>query len=419
MAVTTIAQFAAELNRPAKTLIEQLQAAGINKSAPEEQLTEADKERLLDFLRAAYSQANGERKKITLTRKSTSEIKQADGSGKARTIEVEVRKRRVFVKRDDFPGAEADAPPADETHQTNEGRTTSRPDTQIGHPDDAKKRKEAGAKARKAAAAKAREALKEGKARKAAEAAEIAKSRQAAAAKAREAAEAAKAKQAAATKALEAAEAARRTEQHSTHEATEATKSPQGAKAPSVITPAIANSTADAADGFIVRHEVSNETRPPKARIAFLSYRREDSSGHAGRLYDRLIEVFGEDQVFMDVDNIPPGEDFVDVIQASVWASSFFLLVIGQSWLKPSPANGKSRLYDPNDFVRLEIASALERNTRIIPILVGGARMPSANDLPADIHAITRKQAVELSDARFRTDATRLIRAIQSTVSKA
>src|SRR4051812_32655173 len=101
MAVTTVAQFAAELNRPSAALLEQLQSAGVAKKSPDDQLTDADKERLLEFLRSAHGNAAGERKKITLTRKSTSEIKQADASGKARTIQVEVRKKRVFVKRED------------------------------------------------------------------------------------------------------------------------------------------------------------------------------------------------------------------------------------------------------------------------------------------------------------------------------
>ena len=101
MAVTTVAQLAAELNRPAATLLEQLQSAGVPKAAPDDVLTEADKERLLDHLRTAHGSTGADRKKITLTRKSTTEIKQADASGKARTIQVEVKKKRVFVKRDE------------------------------------------------------------------------------------------------------------------------------------------------------------------------------------------------------------------------------------------------------------------------------------------------------------------------------
>ena len=102
MAVTTVAQLAAELNRPAATLLDQLQSAGVPKATPDDMLTEADKERLLEHLRTAHGSAAGaDRKKITLTRKSTTEIKQADASGKARTIQVEVKKKRTFVKRDD------------------------------------------------------------------------------------------------------------------------------------------------------------------------------------------------------------------------------------------------------------------------------------------------------------------------------
>src|SRR6201996_8636897 len=115
MAVTTVAQFAAELNRPAATLLEQLQSAGVAKATTDDALNDADKERLLDYLRTAHGTTGGERKKITLTRKSTSEIKQADASGKARTIQVEVRKKRTFVQRDDSTTEEqAQAPAAAE-----------------------------------------------------------------------------------------------------------------------------------------------------------------------------------------------------------------------------------------------------------------------------------------------------------------
>jgi translation initiation factor IF-2 len=115
MAVTTVAQLAAELNRPAAALLEQLQSAGVVKASSDDALTESDKERLLDYLRTAHGTGGGERKKITLTRKSTSEIKQADSSGKARTIQVEVRKKRTFVKRDESaPSDEPAAPVVDD-----------------------------------------------------------------------------------------------------------------------------------------------------------------------------------------------------------------------------------------------------------------------------------------------------------------
>ena len=105
MASTTVAQLATELNRSAATLLEQMQSAGLSKASTDARITEADKERLLEYLRSTHGIAAGsERKKITLTRKSTSEIKQADASGKARTIQVEVRKKRTFVKRDEASG---------------------------------------------------------------------------------------------------------------------------------------------------------------------------------------------------------------------------------------------------------------------------------------------------------------------------
>ncbi len=117
MASTTVAQLAAELNRPAAALLEQLQSAGVSKAGADDSVTESDKARLLDHLRTAHGAAPGvERKKITLTRKSTSEIKQADSSGKARTIQVEVRKKRTFVKRDEAT-TPVDDVAANETHE--------------------------------------------------------------------------------------------------------------------------------------------------------------------------------------------------------------------------------------------------------------------------------------------------------------
>ena len=115
MAVITVAQFAAQLGRPTTALLEQLQSAGVTKQSLDDALTEPDKERLLDYLRTAHgTNVPGERKKITVVRKSTTEIKQADASGRARTIQVEVRKKRVFVKRDDAPAVEEPAGPSAE-----------------------------------------------------------------------------------------------------------------------------------------------------------------------------------------------------------------------------------------------------------------------------------------------------------------
>jgi translation initiation factor IF-2 len=101
MSSNTVAEFASELKKSSETLLEQLRSAGVEKSAPSDALTEIDKQKLLSFLQASHGTVAGERKKITLVKKSTSEIKQADSTGKARTIQVEVRKKRTFIKRDD------------------------------------------------------------------------------------------------------------------------------------------------------------------------------------------------------------------------------------------------------------------------------------------------------------------------------
>ena len=109
MSSNTVAEFASELKKSPDTLLEQLRSAGVDKSAPSDALTETDKQKLLSYLQASHGTATGERKKITLVKKSTSEIKQADSTGKARTIQVEVRKKRTFVKRDATDIGEAPA----------------------------------------------------------------------------------------------------------------------------------------------------------------------------------------------------------------------------------------------------------------------------------------------------------------------
>jgi len=101
MSSNTVAEFASELKKSPDTLLEQLHSAGVDKSAATDALTENDKQKLLSYLQASHGTVAGERKKITLVKKSTSEIKQADATGKARTIQVEVRKKRTFIKRDD------------------------------------------------------------------------------------------------------------------------------------------------------------------------------------------------------------------------------------------------------------------------------------------------------------------------------
>ncbi len=150
----------------------------------------------------------------------------------------------------------------------------------------------------------------------------------------------------------------------------------------------------------------------------FISYRREDSPGHAGRIYDRLRGRFGPDVVFMDVTAIEAGVDFVDVLHKAVGSCDALLAVIGPQWVSATH-NGKRRLDDPRDFVRLEIAGALERKVRVLPVLVEGASVPSTEDLPADLQPLTRRQAIELRDARWDDDIDRLVEGLEKLLQAA
>jgi len=150
----------------------------------------------------------------------------------------------------------------------------------------------------------------------------------------------------------------------------------------------------------------------------FINYRRDDSSGSTGRLYDRLAARFPKDQIFIDVDNLDPGVDFVEAIEQSVGACDVLIAVIGRRWLISSEAEGSRRLDNPDDFVRLEIATALKRNIRVIPVLVDDASMPRASDLPDDLKALVRRNAVEVSYTRFRADSERLIVALERIFEK-
>ena len=147
------------------------------------------------------------------------------------------------------------------------------------------------------------------------------------------------------------------------------------------------------------------------ARI-FLNYRREDSRADAGRLYDHLSQRFGPDNIFMDLDKIPLGHDFVEVIQNAVGSCDVLLAVIGRQWLTSTDPQGQRRLDNPEDFVRLEIVTALERRIRVIPVLVGGASMPRSTELPDVLQPFARCQAFVVGD-RFDPDIDRLIKELE------
>jgi hypothetical protein len=158
---------------------------------------------------------------------------------------------------------------------------------------------------------------------------------------------------------------------------------------------------------------------PPAAlgRI-FISYRRQETAYPAGWLYDRLADRFGGGQVFKDVDSIQLGDDFVEVITRAVGSCDVLLALIGERWLTITDEHGRRRLDDPDDFVRLEIEAALTRKVRVIPILVDGARMPNADELPDSLLKLAHRQALELSPAHFEFDSSRLFAVLDSTLAE-
>ncbi|HSB73403.1 MAG TPA: PASTA domain-containing protein [Candidatus Methylomirabilis sp.] len=151
----------------------------------------------------------------------------------------------------------------------------------------------------------------------------------------------------------------------------------------------------------------------------FISYRRDDAAGHAGRLFDRLSQHFGRSRVFMDVAGIEAGVDFVEAIERAVGSCQVLLVMIGRQWLAATDERGRRRLDDPHDFHRLEVSTALSRNIRVIPILVEGTRMPVAADLPEALARLARRQAVELRDSRWDADVQDLIGALDKALAPA
>jgi hypothetical protein len=151
----------------------------------------------------------------------------------------------------------------------------------------------------------------------------------------------------------------------------------------------------------------------------FVSYRREQSSCVAGRLSDRLIDRFGEEQVFIDVDAIEPGADFAEAIARAVDACAVLVALIGPGWLLAVDERGERRLDDPDDLVRLEIGAALAREVRVIPVLVEAAVMPRRGDLPESLAGLARLNALRIRHESFRDDAGRLVAAIERVLAAA
>jgi hypothetical protein len=142
----------------------------------------------------------------------------------------------------------------------------------------------------------------------------------------------------------------------------------------------------------------------------FISYRRQDSQSAAGRLADHLREHMPEVPIFRDVETIEPGIDFVDAINKALESCGILLAIIGPRWANMTDAAGRRRLDDANDYARLEISTALKRSdVRVIPVLVEGADMPGADDLPDELKPLARRNAIELTDKRWEFDVSTLI----------
>ena len=150
----------------------------------------------------------------------------------------------------------------------------------------------------------------------------------------------------------------------------------------------------------------------------FLSYRREDAGPYAFALHDRFVRRWGEDRVFWDIDSIQPGDDFVRVIDDTLAQCTVVVALIGPRWLDASDSPGVRRLDDPADFHRVEPERALERQVRVIPTLVGGARMPTPSQLPEALRMLARRHAVEISDTRFSFDVERLAKAVEAEFAR-
>jgi hypothetical protein len=145
------------------------------------------------------------------------------------------------------------------------------------------------------------------------------------------------------------------------------------------------------------------------AAKVFISYRRDDSAGHAGRVHDRLEREFGSDLLFMDVDAIPLGANFIKVLREEVAKCEVLLALIGPNWLNARDEEGNRRLDNPEDFLRIEIATALQRDIPVIPILLDSARIPKADQLPEDLEELAVRNGLNIRHASFHGDMDNLI----------
>jgi hypothetical protein len=149
----------------------------------------------------------------------------------------------------------------------------------------------------------------------------------------------------------------------------------------------------------------------------FISYRRDDAAGYARAVYDALARRFGAERVFMDVDDIHAGEAFADVIRREAGGSALLLVLIGRRWLGERPGQ-PARITEAADFVRIEVAAALLSGARVIPLLLDGAPMPTAAQLPDDLRALAGRNALELDNSRYAADIERLVDAVAEALGE-
>jgi hypothetical protein len=149
--------------------------------------------------------------------------------------------------------------------------------------------------------------------------------------------------------------------------------------------------------------------RNPAYKKIFISYRVQDTAGETGRLVDALKQYFLDEQIFLDIENLEPGVDFTEAIEHSLDACDVFLAVIGPEWAGRRSSGGL-RIQEPDDWVRLEVSTALQRGIRVVPVLVDNGAMPPADQLPDDLQPMLRRQAIEISNKRWQYDTNQLIK---------
>ncbi|MEO5843213.1 MAG: toll/interleukin-1 receptor domain-containing protein [Caldimonas sp.] len=161
--------------------------------------------------------------------------------------------------------------------------------------------------------------------------------------------------------------------------------------------------------------QTSASALDPVAERIFISYRRQDSADVTGRIYDRLVQRFGKDQIFKDVDSIPLGVDFREHLGSVVGRCNLLLAVIGDQWTGAGPTGATRRIDDAKDFVRLELEAALERGIPVIPVLVRGAALPEESSLPSTLARLSYRHGISVRvDPDFHRDVDRLVAGIEA-----